>query len=179
MPDDGGAPHRGPGFINDTHMLTSILARLRASIESFAPSPETRAQREALALQTACCRLLMEVARLDSVAAERKRAAVSQAMREEFGIASDELAPMIASAARPENRLTSYYRPVALINQGYAPERKVRFIERLWCVAMADGEIDMYEDQLVRKLADLLYVSHADFILAKHRVQNGAACQPC
>jgi len=50
----------------------------------------------------------------------------------------------------------------------------VQFIELLWRVAIADGTIDMYEDQLVRKLADLLYVSHADFILAKRRVQNGA-----
>jgi uncharacterized tellurite resistance protein B-like protein len=33
----------------------------------------------------------------------------------------------------------------------------------------------MYEDQLVRKLADLLYVAHADFILAKHRVQTAGA----
>jgi uncharacterized tellurite resistance protein B-like protein len=31
----------------------------------------------------------------------------------------------------------------------------------------------MDEDQLVRKLADLLHVPHTDFILAKHRVQNG------
>lgn len=157
-------------------MLTSLLTKLRAISENFAPSPETRAQREALALQMAYCGLLMEVARLDSTAAERKRAAVSQAMREEFGIANEELEPMIANAGRPENRMTSYYRPVALINQGYAPERKAQFIERMWRVAMADGKIDVYEDQLVRKLADLLYVPHADFILAKHRVQNGAGC---
>ena len=156
-------------------MLTSILAKFRDLIEDVAPTPATRARREALALQAACCGLLMEVARLDSVGAERKCKAVSQAMREEFGIPNEELAPMITSAGRPENRLTSYYQPVALINQGCAPEQKVRLIERLWRVAMADGSIDMYEEQLVRKLADLLYISHADFILAKHRVLSGAA----
>lgn len=157
-------------------MLTSILNKFQDFIDSVAPSPETRALREAQALQAACCGLLMEVARLDSTAAERKRKAVSQAMREEFGIANEALAPMIASAGRPENRLTSYFRPVALINKAYAPEQKVRFIERLWRVAMADGDIDIYEDQLVRKLADLLYVAHTDFILAKHRVQTAGAC---
>jgi uncharacterized tellurite resistance protein B-like protein len=156
-------------------MLTSILTKFRDFIDEVSPSPETRALREAQALRAACCGLLMEVARLDSEAAERKRKAVSQAMQEEFGIANEELAPMIASAARPENRLTSYFRPVALINKVYAPEQKVRFIERLWRVAIADGDIDMYEDQLVRKLADLLYVAHADFILAKHRVQTAGA----
>ncbi len=154
-------------------MLTSLLAKLRDRIEDIAPSPGIRARREALALQTACCGLLMEVAQLGSTGTGRKRKAVSQAMWEEFGIPNEELAPMIASVTRPENRLTSYYGAVALINKGYASEQKAQFIERLWRVAMADGEIDMYEDQLVRKLADLLYVSHADFILAKHRVQGG------
>jgi len=169
------APARGPGLITDTPMPTSILAKFRDIIDKVSPSPETRALREAQALQAACCGLLMEVARLESPAAERKRKAVSQAMREEFGIPNEELEPMIANAGRPENRLTSYFRPVDLINKVYAPEQKVKFIERLWRVAMADGDIDVYEDQLVRKLADLLYVAHADFILAKHRVQN-AVC---
>jgi uncharacterized tellurite resistance protein B-like protein len=156
-------------------MFKSMLEKLRGLIEDIAPSPAARAQREALDLQAACCGLLMEVARLDSSAGERKRKAVSQAMLEEFGARDEDLAPMITSAGRPENRLTSYYRPVALINKGCASEQKVRLVERLWRVAIADGSIDMYEEQLVRKLADLLYVSHADFILAKHRVQRGIA----
>ncbi|MHB8668746.1 MAG: tellurite resistance TerB family protein [Burkholderiales bacterium] len=156
-------------------MLTSILARFRGLIENVAPSPGLRARREALALQAACCGLLMEVARLDSPAGDRKRKAVSQAMWREFGIPSEELAPMLKDIERPENRLTSYFKPVDLINKGFAPEQKVQLIERLWSVALADGGIDMYEEQLIRKLADLLYVPHADFILAKHRVQSSAA----
>jgi len=154
-------------------MLTPLLAKLRALIENIAPGPGILAGRDALALQTACCGLLMEVAQLGSEGTDRKCKAASQAMREEFGIPNEELALMITGVTRPENRLTSYHGPVALINKGYAPDQKAQFIERLWRVAMADGEIDMYEDQLVRKLADLLYVSHDDFILAKHRAQAG------
>ena len=81
---------------------------------------------------------------------------------------------MIASASGQENRLTSYYKPVALINQRYTYQQKTGFVELLWRVAMADGTIDMYEEHLVRKLADLLYVAHNDFILAKLRVQKAA-----
>jgi uncharacterized tellurite resistance protein B-like protein len=154
-------------------MLESLLARLRAVIDNIAPSAETLARRETATLQKACCALLMEVARLDSAGADQKRKVVSQALREQFAIPDEDLAPMIANAGRAENRLTSYYRPVALINKRFAAEQKAQLIEQLWRVAMADGKIDMFEDQLVRKLADLLYVPHTDFILAKHRVQNG------
>lgn len=154
-------------------MLESLLAKLRAVIDDIAPSAETLAWRETVTLQKACCALLMEVARLDSAGADQKRKVVSQALRERFAIPDEDLAPMIANAGRAENRLTSYYRPVALINKRCAAEQKAQLIEQLWRVAMADGKIDMYEDQLVRKLADLLYVPHTDFILAKHRVQDG------
>jgi uncharacterized tellurite resistance protein B-like protein len=151
----------------------SFLARLRRAIESFVPGPEVLARREAQAVQRACCDLLMEVARLDSADTLRKRAAVARAMQERFDISNEDLLPMIASAGQPERRLTSYYGPVALINKHYTPEQKVQFVEQLWRVAIADGGIDVYEEHLVRKLAQLAYVPHVDFIIAKHRVESG------
>lgn len=51
--------------------------------------------------------------------------------------------------------------------------QKTWLVGALWRVAMADGRIGMYEVRLLRRLADLLYASHADFILARHRVQEG------
>ena len=156
-------------------MFESLLTQFRSLMDAIAPGPEIVARREALALQNAGCGLLMEVARLDDEGVGQKREAVSRAMQELFGLAADEPVPMIENAGRRENRLVSYYRPVALLNKNFSPQRKAQFIECLWRVAMADGKIDMYEDQLVRKLADLLYVAHNDFILARHRVQNAAS----
>lgn len=159
------------------NMFEKFQSKLRDFVESVAPSPETRMRREMAALQQACCLLLMEVARLDVANAQQKRDVVAQVMWELFSVAGDELAVMIDAAGLPENRLTSYYEPAALINKHFDPARKARFIEQLWRVAMVDGDIDMYEDHLVRKLSDLLYVSHNDFILAKNRVQARIATQ--
>ncbi|MFA5914469.1 MAG: TerB family tellurite resistance protein [Burkholderiales bacterium] len=153
-------------------MIEQLLAQFRNFIDDIAPSPAILAQRETLELQSACCGLLMEIARLDSAGTEKKRKAVAHAMQELFELAQEDLLPLIANAGREENRLTSYFKPVALINRHFAAERKAQLIECLWRIAIADGKIDMYEEQLVRKLADLLYVPHSDFILAKHRVQS-------
>lgn len=154
-------------------MIDSLLSKLRNAIEGISPSGEAIARRDALAVQSACCSLLMEVARIDPAGASQKRETVALAMRERFALREEDSASMIANAGKGENRLTSYYEPVALINRHCSPGEKVSFIEQLWRVAAADGQIDAYEDELVRKLADLLYVEHADFILAKHRVLNG------
>ena len=52
------------------------------------------------------------------------------------------------------------------------PEQKERLIEHLWEVAYADGELHPYEEHLVRKIADLLYVPHDAFIAAKLRAKH-------
>ena len=42
----------------------------------------------------------------------------------------------------------------------------------MWQVAYADGHLDHYEEHLIRRVADLLYVEHRDFIQAKLAVRN-------
>jgi len=37
----------------------------------------------------------------------------------------------------------------------------------MWRVAMADNALSRYEEHVIRKVADLLYVSHSDFIRSK------------
>jgi uncharacterized tellurite resistance protein B-like protein len=152
-------------------MFEKLQNTLRDFLDGIAPSPETRIRQEMTAIQQACCLLLMEVARLDAANAEQKRDMAAYAMRAQFDLPEADLAAMIDAASRPENRPTSYFDSVKLINRRFDPARKARFVEQLWRIAMVDGDIDMYEDHLVRKLADLLYVPHNDFILAKNRVQ--------
>jgi uncharacterized tellurite resistance protein B-like protein len=37
----------------------------------------------------------------------------------------------------------------------------------MWQVAYADGVISAHENHLMRKIADLLYIPHSDYITAK------------
>ena len=154
-------------------MLESFVATLRDALDRIAPGPETLERRDTEALEKACCALLAEVARIDASAAAAKREALARAMRETLGVPDERSAPLIAEATKKENRLTSYYDEVTIINRRLTPGERVAFIEQLWRVAHADGHLDIYEDALVRELAELLYVAHSDFILAKHRVLNG------
>ena len=40
----------------------------------------------------------------------------------------------------------------------------------MWKVAFADGDLDKYEERLIRQMSDLIHVSHRDFIRLKHQV---------
>jgi uncharacterized tellurite resistance protein B-like protein len=62
---------------------------------------------------------------------------------------------------------TSLFQFTSLINSSYGYPEKIRLLHHMWEVAWADGRVDRYEEHLIRKVADLLYLSHGDFIRAK------------
>ena len=49
---------------------------------------------------------------------------------------------------------------------------KARIVSLLWQVAYADGQLDKYEDALVLKISDLLYVSRGRVMRLKHDAQQ-------
>ena len=51
---------------------------------------------------------------------------------------------------------------------------KRRVVEMMWQMVYADGEKDHYEEHLLRQVADLLYISHAEFIQARHKAEEAS-----
>ncbi|MEL0628644.1 TerB family tellurite resistance protein [Psychromonas aquatilis] len=50
-------------------------------------------------------------------------------------------------------------------------QSRTALIEAMWRVAYADGYLDEMEEALIRKVANLIYVNHSDFIRTKLLVQ--------
>ncbi|MEJ2213300.1 MAG: TerB family tellurite resistance protein, partial [Gammaproteobacteria bacterium] len=96
--------------------------------------------------------------------------AITKLLNKHFTLTHDETAELIELAEEEARDLTSYHQFTTLINQHYGQSDRIKILELLWQVANADGEIEKYEEHLIRKISDLLYVSHSDFIAAKHRV---------
>ena len=48
----------------------------------------------------------------------------------------------------------------------------LEIIEYLWRVAYADAYIHKYEEYYIRKIADLLHVSHSDYIKTKLKAEK-------
>ena len=46
-------------------------------------------------------------------------------------------------------------------------DQKKEVLNSVWAIAFADGEMDKHEEHLIRRIADLLYLNHKDFINAK------------
>ena len=148
-------------------MLNAIKAFVEKQI--LLPSGEgEQSQEHALHLATAA--LLIEVMRLDDEEHKQEQQAVMRALQQKFGLEEQELDALMVLAREELDGATDYYQFTSLIKQHFDQPRRLALVEQLWRVAAADGHIDKYEEHLVRRIAELLYVPHSDFIRARHRV---------
>jgi uncharacterized tellurite resistance protein B-like protein len=124
------------------------------------------------ALQVATAALLLEMMRMDSRIATEEREAIADSMRREFRLDDDEFTAINEVAEQAAHNAHDYFQFTSLINKNCDAAQKLRIVENLWRVAMADAQLDAHELHLMRKLADLLYVGHADYIAAKQRARE-------
>ncbi|HFD80971.1 MAG TPA: TerB family tellurite resistance protein [Gammaproteobacteria bacterium] len=153
-------------------MLASIRTFFRQRIgdagrESAAHDPH--------ALQLATAALLFEMLQADGEEHAAERSALRAALRERFSLSEEETGEVERLARQEAADAVSLYPFTSLINRHFSPEEKIRVVEMLWQVAYADGQLDRYEEALVRKIAELIHVPHRHFIRARHRVQEGSA----
>ncbi|MED5430443.1 MAG: TerB family tellurite resistance protein [Pseudomonadota bacterium] len=115
------------------------------------------------------CILLLEVAKSDDNFDEAEKQKILTISKKNFDL-SDEQTNLLLDIANTKNEeMISLYEWTSKINDCCTYSDKKKLMEDLWEVAFADQVIDKYEDYTIRKIADLLYVKHKDFIKAKIR----------
>ena len=148
-----------------------MLKSIRDFFENhIAATPTPSDERHSIQLATAA--LLVEVARIDRQSTEEERAAVQRAVREKFELAADEAAALIELAEAEMKQANDYFQFTSLVNRHFTQEQKLRIIELMWRVAYADAELSAHENHLMRKIGELLHVTHGDYIAAKMRAQS-------
>ena len=123
-------------------------------------------------LRLATAALLIEMMQQDGESHDAEHQAITTALREKFNLSEEETHQLVELAHDEARTATDYYQFTRLIAQEFSQQQKVKVIEYLWMIAYADEQLNSYEEHMVRRIADLIYVSHADFIQAKHRVQK-------
>ena len=117
--------------------------------------------------ELAAAALMIEVARADFSQTEDERQVLLSLMRDTFALSELELAAIEQQAQEEVDQSICLHGFVSTINETASYDDKVLLITSLWKVAYADGDLDKYEEHLIRRVADLLYVPHDAFIRAK------------
>lgn len=148
-------------------MLSAIRKFFDQHIAPQPDEPEASAERRA---QIAAAVLLVEVARSDHQFSEAERQTVLQSVQSKFGLSPAQAQELVALAESESLEAHDIYQFTSQIEATFTPERKVRLIEELWRAAYSDTVLHEYEEHLIRRVADMLHLSHSQFIGAKLRV---------
>jgi len=136
---------------------------------------EQRIAREKQQLHASVAMLLYETARADHDVREEDIQVANECLSELLVLTAEQSRELMLHAAKPHERPTSYHPLVKAINDQFSAGQKIRLVEYMWRVAHADQDVDKYEDHLVRKISELIYVPHREFIAAKHRARARSA----
>jgi len=139
------------------------------------PEGVTSIEADDARLRLATAALLIEVSRADHRIDDSERSAINHALKKTFGLSADETSELVELAEREVKESVSSYEFTRLINKGFSYERKRHVVELLWQVVFADSEMERHEEHLVRRIADLIHVSHKDFIEAKIKARAESA----
>lgn len=144
-----------------------MLSSIRAFFDGFLQDAGNDARNEEERLQLACAALLVEISAADQHTGAEEKQALSTILQHTFALPPEQVEILWQLAAQESRDATSLYQFTSLINSHYGYQQKTALLSHLWQVAYADGRIDRYEEHLIRRIADLLHLSHGDFIRAK------------
>ena len=122
--------------------------------------------------QLAISALLLEIAMADHHFSEIEANKLNQLLAQKFSLTTNEIADLIDLAKNESHDATSLHQFTQIVNTQCSASDKFRLIIAMWEMAYADGDLDKYEDYMIRKVADLIYVPHSEFIRAKNLVKT-------
>jgi len=147
-----------------------MLGRLREFMASAAgssaqPDPAAR-------LRLAVAALLVEIARADHEEKAVEHAAITRLVARHFRLDTAAAEELLAEARTAVDDSVSLRQFTAPLHDALSYQDKLEIVSMLWHVALEDSSLDKYEDYLIGKMADLLYVSRGDVVRLRYQASQ-------
>ena len=146
-------------------MLRSLLEKLRGDA---AHDPAGRARQ----IQLAAATLLIEVAWADHHISDGELAVVRHVLLGQFELEESEAEEIIQESRREHEESVGLHTFTRTLVEAWDEKQRFDLIVALWRLAFSDAGLDRFEEHTIRKISDLLYVSHSRFIEAKRAARD-------
>ena len=133
---------------------------------------ETNDKKPSFEIELTAAVLAYEIARSDGdISDDELNILMEQVIKvsEKAGKEKNEVFKLIEKYSKDS---VSFYEFVSDINENYSINDKHELIKYLWKVAYADGSLDINEERLIRRLADLIKIKDLDVLKMKDFSKN-------
>tara|TARA_X000000368_G_C22481847_1_gene472320 strand:+ start:53 stop:466 length:414 start_codon:yes stop_codon:yes gene_type:complete len=116
------------------------------------------------------CALLIHAAKIDEDYTIKEEQIIKKTL-EELGLQIENISKIINDAKIVEensNQILEFTKEVKNLSE----KEKIKIIEALWSIIYSNNEADVYETNLMRRLAGLLYIDNKTMGDIKERVKN-------
>ena len=144
-----------------------MIKSIKDLLSNFSKQEEDIKDEKISSLDKACSALLIEVAYADKIFDESEIASLKESLKETYNLDNKIIDELISDAKKTVDDSTSLYEYTRVVNDEFTYSDKLELLSRIWKLAFADGNLDKYEDYLIRKISDLIHISHSDFIKIK------------
>ena len=149
-----------------------MIKKIKDLITKISNKEEIEESSNILQLDRACAALLVEIAFADKDFDEREKESLKQSLLKSYAIDIETINEIINDAEKTVEESTSLYEYTRTVNDEFEYPQKLNLLENLWKVAYADETLDKYEEHLLRKISDLIHISHSDYINIKLEVRG-------
>ena len=149
-----------------------MINKIKDLITRFNTKEETTEESSSNLLDNACAALLVEIAFADKDFDETEKTSLKQSLIETYAVDESDIEEIIKDAEETVSESSSLYGYTRVVNDEFEYEDKLSLLKNLWKVAYADGNLDKYEEHLIRKISDLIHISHTDYINIKLEIRD-------
>ncbi len=122
--------------------------------------------------QLATAALLIEVMVIDGDLDDQEMQAIAGTLSNMLNLTEEQIDQLIELSKEEVADATSLYQFTKEINEHFDIEKKLSLMTAMWRVAFADGHLDKHEENIIRKVADLLHIRHSEYIRCKANARD-------
>jgi len=142
----------------------AMIKKLKQIWKQAASSPQEKKQHN---VSLAVAALMVEVMRMDGHLQSAEHSEIVLALSKRFGLDQIEIHQLIENALTEVEQALDLHQFTSVVVKSFSTQDRIGILAELWAVAKADGFVDPYEEQLIRRMADLMGLHHSQFIEAK------------
>lgn len=149
-----------------------MIDSLKRWFENLSGNQNSDAVQSQEKINLCCFSLMVITANIDATFDESEYRAIQELGRDLFSLDNETIDEIVGDAKQQANDSTSLYEFTSLIHENLSENDKFKLIVGLWKIAFADGEVDKYEEHVIRRVAELIYLDHSRFTEARHIAEN-------
>jgi len=123
-------------------------------------------------LQVATCALFFEIAKADENFTNEEHEKIVSIMKMKYELDNDEANELMSRTEESIKKSVSIYEFATVVDQNFSKDDKLELMKELWQLIYTDKKLNKYEDNLIKRIGDILKLEHKEVIDAKLMVKG-------